>query len=104
MHQPSIHKKELYFLTAQTVLLLTAGLTLLVTHTGYIMGSILLGVGCLYFKKLIYQITYTEQQILQFLDAVENKEHSLCIPNNSSQYTEEFKCSLERINQTLQKA
>lgn len=101
-----IFSRRIYFIILAHILFILAtsgaGLWLIVTHTGYIIGGILIVCALCQIAELTRQLNNFNQKIKLFFDAVQDKDNMLYFPEqNVSKEQQQLNRALNRINDLL---
>lgn len=101
-----IFSRRIYFIILTHILLILAtsgtGLWMIVSHTGYIIGSLLVVCALFQIAGLTKQLNSFNRKIKLFFDAVEDKDHMLYFPEHHvSREQEQLNRALNRINTLL---
>lgn len=101
-----IFSRRIYFTILMHILLilaaLGAGLWMILSHTGYIIGSLLIVCALSLIARLTRQLNSFNRKIKLFFDAVEDKDNMLYFPeHNVGKEQEQLNQSLNRINALL---
>lgn len=101
-----IFSRRIYFTILMHILLiltaLGAGLWMVLSHTGYIIGSLLIVCALSLIARLTSQLNSFNRKIKLFFDAVEDKDNMLYFPeHNVGKEQEQLNRSLNRINALL---
>lgn len=101
-----IFSSRIYFIILVHILLILAtsgaGLWMIVSHTGYIIGGLLISCALFQIAALTRQLNSFNRKIKLFFDAVEDKDNMLYFPeHNVSREQEQLNRALNRINTLL---
>lgn len=101
-----IFSPRIYFIILVHILLILAtsgtGLWMIISHTGYIIGSLLIVCALFQIAGLTKQLNTFNQKIKLFFDAVQDKDNMLYFPeHNVSREQEQLNRALNRINALL---
>lgn len=101
-----IFSRRIYFIILAHILSILAtsgtGLWMIVTHTGYIIGGILIVCALFQIAGLARQLNNFNQKIKLFFDAVQDNDNMLYFPEqNVSKEQQQLNRSLNRINDLL---
>lgn len=101
-----IFSRRIYFTILMHILLilaaLGAGLWMVLSHTGYIIGSLLIVCALSLIARLTRQLNSFNRKIKHFFDAVEDRDNMLYFPEyNVGKEQEQLNRSLNRINALL---
>lgn len=101
-----IFSRRIYFIILAHILSILAtsgtGLWMIVTHTGYIIGGILIVCALFQIAGLTRQLNNFNQKIKLFFDAVQDKDNMLYFPEqNVSKEQQQLNRALNRINDLL---
>lgn len=101
-----IFSRRIYFIILTHILLILAtsgtGLWMIVTRTGYIIGSLLIISALFQIAGLTRQLNHFNQKIKLFFDAVQDKDNMLYFPEqNVSKEQQQLNRALNRINDLL---
>lgn len=101
-----IFSSRIYFIILAHILLILAtsgaGLWMIISHTGYIIGCLLIVCALFQIAALARQLNSFNRKIKLFFDAVEDKDNMLYFPeHNVSREQKQLNHSLNRINTLL---